>query len=247
MSSEVASLSLISQADLNLDGDEPRVSHHVLAERMGVDAGNIKRVVNTLVAEDEYFGALVTSAERLTAGLGSSVREHVMLTEAQSIKVVLGSKSKRRFALQHALVTVFLAVRNSRTPAALPSKLTDAVLTAQKALMNIGVRDGIATAAALNVIEQHTGIVMEAARRALPADTKPSERLNPTKLGEELGLSAREVNARLLLAGLQVKGDRDPWMLTEAGKKYGEVVPYANGKHAGNQLLWSRDVLEAIR
>lgn len=130
---------------------------------------------------------------------------------------------------------------------ALPGNLAEVTEAAQSVLMRVGVRDGIAAAAMLAVIEQHTGIPMEAARRALPADTQPSDRLNPTKLGEELGISARAVNLRLAAAGLQTKGDRDPWMLTEAGKRYGEAVPYSNGKHAGNQLLWSRDVLEAIR
>ena len=130
---------------------------------------------------------------------------------------------------------------------ALSSGLDQATSAAQSALLRAGVREGIAAAAILTVIERHTGVPMEAARLALPADTQPSDRLNPTKLGEELGLSARAVNQRLLVAGLQVKGDRDPWMLTETGKKFGEAVPFANGKHAGNQLLWSRDVLEVIR
>jgi hypothetical protein len=214
---------------------------------MGVKASDLKRVITTLLRDDEHFGVLRSSAENSNGG-GRPV-EHIQLAESQAIKVVLGSKSKRRFALQHALVTVFLAVKRADEPAvkALPSRLSEAAEAAQVVLLRAGVREGIASAAVLAVIEQHTGVPMEQARRALPADTQPSERLNPTKLGAELGIGPRDVNLRLAAAGLQTKGDRDPWMLTDAGKRYGEAVPFANGKRAGNQLLWSRDVLEVIR
>lgn len=235
---------MLTESDIVVDGDEPRVSHHVLAERMEVDAQNLKRVISSLEAEDEYFGALIRSEERLVAGLGWTTREHVLLSEGQAIKVVLGSKSKRRFALQHALVTLFLAVKRGQAQATQLRATTDA---AHSLLVLAGVKAPIASAVLLKSLEAKSGLDMEHARRVLPADTSPSERLNATKLGAELGVTARTVNQRLAAAGMQIKGERDPWMLTDLGKQYGEAVPFSSGKHAGNQILWRREVLKEIQ
>jgi hypothetical protein len=48
-------------------------------------------------------------------------------------------------------------------------------------------------------------------------------------------------------AGLQRKNQRGEWELTEAGAKYGEMVPYSNNGHAGYQPLWKPSVVEVLR
>src|SRR5690606_13421565 len=77
----------------------------------------------------------------------------------------------------------------SYTAPAKRAQLTDGTEAAHVALVRAGVNPGIASAAILTVIEQHTGIPMEAARRALPANTEPAARLNPTALGADLGIT----------------------------------------------------------
>jgi hypothetical protein len=214
--------------------------------------------IRTLVqkhAEDlNDFGFLAATDNRDALGRGRKRKDGVesgttyWLNKDQALFIVGRSTTAKGRETYKLLVKTFSAVMKVRELSSKSqSQVAMAVDAAHSILLRAGVREGIAAAAVLAVVEQHTGVQLEQARLALPADATPSERLNPTKLGEELGVTARQVNLRLEAAGLQTKGDRDPWMLTDAGKRYGEAVPYANGKHAGNQLLWSRDVLEVIR
>jgi hypothetical protein len=69
---------------------------------------------------------------------------------------------------------------------------------------------------------------------------EPIGSLNPTKLGKLLGLSAREVNKKLLALGLQRKNACKEWELIEAGGEYCGAYPYdASTGHADFQVLWS--------
>ncbi|ODT85303.1 MAG: hypothetical protein ABS69_00920 [Nitrosomonadales bacterium SCN 54-20] len=101
-------------------------------------------------------------------------------------------------------------------------------------------------AAALETIQDVTGLPMEKYRLALPAanDTPPA--LNPTKLGELIGLSARAINFRLAALGLQRRNERDEWELTEEGLKWAEAIPYSRNGHAGYQILWNPVVSEQV-
>lgn len=110
-----------------------------------------------------------------------------------------------------------------------------------------GVNVGIAYAHTLDAIHQDTGLITEPLRMALPAASGEIGSLNPTKLGRALGLSAQKVNKALEAAGLQHKNQRGEWELTEAGAKYGEMVPYSNNGHAGYQPLWKPSVLDVLR
>jgi len=110
-----------------------------------------------------------------------------------------------------------------------------------------GVKHGIAMAATLTCIFENTGLSMETMRRALPANDEPIAAMNPTKLGQQLGLAARSVNARLAAMGLQVRNDRDEWELTEAGQAWGEALPYSRNGHSGYQILWNPAVIDQMK
>jgi len=110
-----------------------------------------------------------------------------------------------------------------------------------------GVNVGIAGAVTLDAIHVDTGLTMEPYRKMLPVAEGEVGSLNPTKLGRALGISARKVNKALEAAGLQRKNQRDEWELTEAGAKYGEMVPFSNNGHAGYQPLWKPEVLDVLR
>jgi prophage antirepressor-like protein len=135
--------------------------------------------------------------------------------------------------------------------AALPSPTQDRVsslLLIGEAVAKVpGVKHGIAMAATLTCIHENTGLSMETMRRALPANDEPIAAMNPTKLGQQLGMAARSVNARLAAMGLQLRNDRDEWELTEAGQAWGEALPYSRNGHSGYQILWNPAVIDQMK
>lgn len=108
-----------------------------------------------------------------------------------------------------------------------------------------GVKPNMVWAATLECVRANTGIEVEHLRRTLPGSDEPAGRLNPTQLGKLLEVSAKTVNARLAMAGLQVKGARE-WELTPEGQKLAEAVPFSRHGHSGYQLLWNPAVLDLI-
>lgn len=135
--------------------------------------------------------------------------------------------------------------------AALPSPTQDRVsslLLIGEAVAKVpGVKHGIAMAATLTCIHENTGLSIETMRRALPANDEPIAAMNPTKLGQQLGMAARSVNARLAAMGLQLRNDRDEWELTEAGQAWGEALPYSRNGHSGYQILWNPAVIDRMK
>ena len=135
--------------------------------------------------------------------------------------------------------------------AALPSPTQDRVsslLLIGEAVAKVpGVKHGIAMAATLTCIHENTGLSIETMRRALPANDEPIAAMNPTKLGQQLGMAARSVNARLAAMGLQLRNDRDEWELTEAGQAWGEALPYSRNGHTGYQIRWNPAVIDQMK
>ena len=134
---------------------------------------------------------------------------------------------------------------------ALPSPTQDRVsslLLIGEAVAKVpGVKHGIAMAATLTCIFENTGLSIETMRRALPANDEPFAAMNPTKLGQQLGMAARSVNARLAAMGLQLRNERDEWELTEAGQAWGEALPYSRNGHSGYQILWNPAVIDQMK
>lgn len=135
--------------------------------------------------------------------------------------------------------------------ATLPSPTQDRVsslLLIGEAVAKVpGVKHGIAMAATLTCIHENTGLSIETMRRALPANDEPVAAMNPTKLGQQLGMATRSVNARLAAMGLQMRNDRDEWELTEAGRAWGEALPYSRNGHSGYQILWNPAVIDQMK
>lgn len=118
-----------------------------------------------------------------------------------------------------------------------------------------GIRLDVVAAAKLQAFEQHTGIDFSEFRRALPpVALERMVHLNPTQIGariaEQTGrakVSSQLINKVLLELGLQRKVE-DGYVLTEAGTKYGEVLPFkAKNAHHGNQIDWWEAVVDVVR
>ena len=137
------------------------------------------------------------------------------------------------------------------TVAALPAPTQDrvtSILLIGEAVARVpGVKPGIAMAAALTCIHENTGLAIETMRHALPACNEPLAAVNPTKLGEHVGLSAKQANRRLAVLGYQYRNERDEWELTEVGRTWGEALPFSRNGHSGYQILWKLDVADRLK
>lgn len=112
-----------------------------------------------------------------------------------------------------------------------------------------GVKPEVAMSLTLDAIEKETGLPTSSMRLALPgAAVSDAAKLNPTQLGERLGgRKARAVNVALAELGLQSKDAREGWVLTEAGAKHGQMLPFTKHGHSGYQPLWHESVVDPLR
>ena len=108
-----------------------------------------------------------------------------------------------------------------------------------------GVKEGIAYAVAIERAEQKTGEDFASYKQLLPAAKNETGFLNPTQIGERIGVKARRANQLLLEKGLQAKIDKE-WRVTDEGKKYGEEMPYTRNGHSGYQIRWNESVLGVL-
>ncbi len=132
-------------------------------------------------------------------------------------------------------------------PAPTQDRVTSILMIGEAVAKVPGVKHGIAMAAALTCIHENTGLAIETMRRALPACNEPLAVVNPTKLGEHIGLSAKQVNRRLADLGYQYRNERDEWELTEVGRAWGEALPFSRNGHSGYQILWKLDVADLVK
>ncbi|MDD0928197.1 Bro-N domain-containing protein [Xylella fastidiosa subsp. multiplex] len=140
------------------------------------------------------------------------------------------------------------------TPGALPTlpgptqdRIAALLLIGQYISTVPGVKPGIAAAATLACIKSNTNLTTEEIRRALPALRDPLCMLNATQLGKQLHCSAKAANQLLASSGLQFRNERDAWELTEAGRVWGEAIPYSRNGHSSYQILWNPTVLDSLK
>ena len=185
-------------------------------------------------------------------------QEMTVVNESGLFNLVLGSRKPeaKRFKrwVTHEVLPSIRKTGSYAVPgsvAALPAPTQDrvtAILMIGEAVAKVpGVKQGIAMAATLTCIQENTGLSVETMRRALPACNDPLAAVNPTKLGEQIGLSARAVNLRLSALGFQNRNDRDEWELTDAGQAWGEALPYSRNGHSGYQILWRPEVADLLK
>ena len=68
--------------------------------------------------------------------------------------------------------------------------------------------------------------------------------LEPSEIGEEFGMSAREVNQALANAGLQIKSGNS-WMPSEKGEPMCARHHWIKGNKSGYNLKWNMDLLQS--
>lgn len=112
-----------------------------------------------------------------------------------------------------------------------------------------GIDKALAHAVALDAIETATGLPARLMARALPAVAiEEAATMNATQLGEALGgFTSRAVGIMIANAGWKEKNSAGDWVLTEAGKPYGEMKPYHRNGHSGYDLRWKPAAVQALR
>lgn len=107
------------------------------------------------------------------------------------------------------------------------------------------VKRGIALSQAIDLVGNSYNLNFNSLKKLLPPAEHETGYLNPTQIGERLGLSAKVVNKMLAEAGLQYRDGKD-WRLTNVGKAYGEEMPYTRNGHSGYQILWNESVIDVL-
>lgn len=114
--------------------------------------------------------------------------------------------------------------------------------TAEILMSLFKLKEGMAKATAIDVVEEVYNFNLSPIKKLIPAEPNPST-LNPTQIGKRIGKSAKQVNQWLATHGYQIKSG-DTWALTNKGMDYGEVKPYKNHGHSGYQIVWSEKVFD---
>jgi prophage antirepressor-like protein len=229
--------------------DEPWFVAADVCAALGV--GNVSQALSRL-HEDERT---LISNEGQDLGGAPSLN---LINEPGLYSLVLGSRKPeaRRFK-RWVTHEVLPAIRRSGryavpgVPSPIPVHQQDSVsalLLIGEAVARVpGVRAGIAMAATLTCIQENTGLAMDTLRRALPAAEEPLCSYNATRLGELLRLSARCTNLHLAEQGLRFRNGRGDWELTEAGRRWGEALPFCRNGRSGYQILWNPAVAEILQ
>jgi prophage antirepressor-like protein len=185
-------------------------------------------------------------------------QEMSVVNESGLFNLVLGSRKPeakrfKRWVTHEVLPSIrktgsFASAGAAAGLPALTQDKVNAILSIGEAIARVpGVKPGIAMAATLTVIHENTGLAVESLRKVLPAANEPICSMNPTQVGERVGMSARAINSRLQSLGFQFKNDRDEWELTEAGQQWAEALPFSRNGHSGYQILWNPAVTDLIR
>ena len=218
-----------------------------VASALGIDA---TKDFTRILADDQKGGHIVPTPggdQSMTVVSESGFYEGVILSRKPE------GKALRGLVTREILPTLRKTGGYQVQPAAAPPILGRAqevsaiYLMMAEELKKVGVKPGIAVASAFSSIQQETGISTAGMMKSLPPIDTDAPQLNPSQLGEILGLSAKAVNKRLAAAGLQWWTGKGVWQLTEKGQKYGGAFPYSKNNHTGFQIRWVRDVSKVIK
>jgi len=197
-------------------------------------------------------------AKRYPLQTPGGVQEARVISEPDVFRLAVNSKLPsaekfERWVFEDVLPSIrktgsyALPVAQKALPAPLREQMDAFMLAGQRISEQLGVKPGIATAAALDCFEQATGLPTEPFRKILPPANEPICALNATQVGRLINASAKGANLALKDAGFQVRNERDEWELTEAGKAWAEAMPYNRKGHSGYQILWNPAVADALQ
>ena len=125
--------------------------------------------------------------------------------------------------------------------------LGDVEIAVEKIQSLFAVKRGIAIAQAMDTVGKVHNVELDGLKQLIPPAEHETGFLNPTQIGKRLGgIPPQFINKMLAEKGLEHKEGKY-WRLTEAGKEYGEELPFTCNGHSGYQIRWSEKVVDILR
>lgn len=186
----------------------------------------------------------------------------VLVTESGYMMLSKSLNDDRAWAVHRSLVNNYFRFKEQATqpkpkrPRLKPKDLAvkQHMNIAEIMIEKVGLDPGIAYSVAIDEAEKESGCNLLAYEKLLPAADHPTGMYNATDLGKRVRpdspVSPRAINKTLKTLGLQVK-EKD-WVITEAGKEYGEMMPFTashnNGSsHTDYRPLWNEKAVELLK
>ena len=217
----------------------------------GTAGRNFRENRENFIEGVDYFyvtGDELKALKAATKFVGPYDSQIILITQTGYPMLTKSMNDPLSWAVQRELVNHYFnpTKKKSTRPKSLNSVLRKNVTTA-KYMQELGVSKGIASAKAIELTEQETGSDLSPWKALLPYKEEKELNYNPTQIGEMIGCSAKEVNNRLIKAGLQNWIDGSKYELTEIGKNHAELLPFTRHGHNDYQIRWKKSVVELIK
>lgn len=235
--------------------NQPVVSSKQVAETFGKEHKNVLTAIREiLVAENQATKFFYESEHEYR---GQKFPMYLMNRDGFSL-LVMGFTGKQALDWKIQYINAFNEMEKSlSTPKLTPSPrfrarhlstaLKDMEKTKETLQKMFKVTDGIAYSKAISMIEPLYGVSFDSIKELLPAAEHQTGYMTPSEIGARLSKSAREINLLLAGYGYQHKEGK-VWRLDEAGKAYGEEIPYtAPTGHSGYQIRWNEKVIAQLQ
>lgn len=195
---------------------------------------------------EDYFNITVSQKNEFRT-LEIPNRGIIVLTESGYLMLVKSLNDDLAWRVQRELINCYFNYKEVvKRLKPIDRALKQHMNIAQTLIQTSGVKDGIAYAVAIEEASKETGYDYEAYKKLLPNATHDIGDMNATKLGKNLGKTAKETNLLLQKMGLQEKKGKD-WRLTDKGKQYAEEMPFTKFGHTGYQILWHKRIINKIK
>ncbi len=235
--------------------NQPVVSSRTVAEDFGKEHKDVLESIRNILAAE--FSAAKFYYETTYENRGKQYPCYLMNRDGFSL-LVMGFTGKQALDWKIQYINAFNEMEKQlSTPKLTPSPrfrarhlstaLKDMEKTKETLQKMFKVTDGLAYSKAISMIEPLYGVSFDSIRELLPAAEHQTGFMTPSEIGARLNKSAREINLLLAGYGYQHKEGK-VWRLDEAGKAYGEEIPYtAPTGHSGYQIRWNEKVLQQLQ
>ena len=222
-----------------------------VAAVFGKEHKNVLADIRNIIASnsDEEFGRLNFQQSTYRNEQNKEQPEY-LLTRDGTMLLIMGYTGEKALALKTAYIKRFNEMEQALKSQAerVNADQVQQLMSRAQFLLNIVGIEGNQMALALDKVHKNkTGeSLLALAEVQLIAPTQ-KQLLNPTQLGEPLGLSGIKVNKKLEELGLQRKTDAG-WEPTEEGLAKGAVMLDTGKRHSNGtpirQLKWPSDILD---
>ena len=236
--------------------NQPVTSSRMVAENFEKEHKHVLRDIDNLKKDVPNFGLMFYETE-IPDSYGRPQRAYFINKKGFQL-LAMGFTGKKAIEWKLKYIDAFEAMEKElATPKLTPTpryrarRLSTAMEDMEKTAANLckmfKVNAGIAYSKAISMIEPLYGVSFDSIKDLLPAATHDIGYMNPTQVGEKFqGKSAREINLLLAGYGLQHKEGKC-WRLDDAGREYGEEVPYTRNGHSGYDIRWNDKLISLLQ